>query len=250
MRVARHDALAVIDPDLAAPDAIERRGGGVTERQRFVERDVLLLAGPIEEARIDADDLARRRREHGGPGRGGEVDAFVNPRAIVARRARHETRIVRYVAAFERHAESTPEACVRARAPIADLRSERRYRRQRRMALRHGGARGRTELSPRSGCGHRDHAEQDHAHDRQSDAHHHLRYLYFSERHHPLRTGPVRPGRSAERPRCSHATTSAGQSRGSRTRSSSGTVISLSSPSSASARAATRSPPASVTPSV
>src|SRR3989442_14776983 len=136
MRVARHDALAVIDPDLAAPDAIERRGGGVTERQRFVERDVLLLAGPIEEARIDADDLARRRREHGGPGRGGEVDALVNPRAIVARRARHETRIVRYVAAFQRHAEWTPKAGGPAAAPITAPPSERRDPRARRRGRR------------------------------------------------------------------------------------------------------------------
>src|SRR2546422_11312120 len=98
MRVARHDALAVIDPDLAAPDAIERRGGGVTERQRFVERDVLLLAGPIEGARIDAGDLARRRREHRGPGRGGGGGALVRPPAVGARRARPESRVLRVVA--------------------------------------------------------------------------------------------------------------------------------------------------------
>ena len=102
MRVAGDQALAVVDPHLAPANAVERRRGCVPELKGLFEREILLLAIPIEEARIDAYNHAARGREHRRPGRGGEIDPLVDAAAIVARRAGEKLEIRRDVSPLDR----------------------------------------------------------------------------------------------------------------------------------------------------
>jgi hypothetical protein len=87
VRVAGDHAFAVVDPHLAAAYPVERCRGRVPEGDRLVERDLLLLAVPIEKAHIDAHHGSCGSGEHRRLVRSREVDPFVDAGPIVARGA-------------------------------------------------------------------------------------------------------------------------------------------------------------------
>src|SRR2546430_2096299 len=111
MRVASHESLAVVDPYLPPANEVESRRRRVPEGKRLGERVVLLVAIPIDEARIDARHGPARRREYGSSGRRGKVDPLVDAAAIVARRAGQKLEVCRDVAALDRQGEHAPQTC-------------------------------------------------------------------------------------------------------------------------------------------
>src|SRR5919201_1231925 len=166
MRVARDDAMPMVDPDLASTDAIERGGRRVAELEGGVQGDFLLLAVPVEEARVDAQDRTRRRGAHRRAGGSGKVDALVYTGAVVAGRAGQEVGIVGYLGAFDRNDEAVREPSLAASLTLSSLRRLRR-RRRRDGPVEDARRRSRGDGRDARGRGDRDRREQDHPRDRE-----------------------------------------------------------------------------------
>src|SRR5207249_7185107 len=123
------------DPHLPAADAVEGRSRRVPQLHRLEERDVLLLAGPVEKARVDPDHRAVRGRQDGRPRIGGEIDPLMDPRAVIARRSGKKVEVSWELGTLDRQGEAAVETAIASGAPISDIETERgRGCRDRRVA--------------------------------------------------------------------------------------------------------------------
>src|SRR5205823_68765 len=185
VRVAGDHPAPVVDPDLAAANPIERRGRRVAELKRVVKRDLLLLTGPVEKARVDPQDDAIGGGVHRRAGRSWEVDALMDPRAVVPGRARQKVRIVGHADIVDRDDEPAEESRVVAHLPVRDEVGEaRRAWRNGRISRRRRGGGGRARVLTSRRHRDRGRAEERDQRDRGEDTHLLVRYLYSIERRH------------------------------------------------------------------